>query len=441
MNQLIRQIQQAQSNKGFLRVVLLGIIAVIIFAGAGGFFVFREKKMPSSKMITVPEIADVPKFIQADFIDLSKIFSISKFRSGSGHDFSRGSGETCRSMKHYFNVWRTMEADRLVNQNKGIPPPPNEKTDIPIYSPVDGKIISIESEQVNIGKQIYIRPDSHANFTVRLFHIYPLSDIKKGVSVKAGQKIGVIGQYQNTDIAIMQGRAMYISYFNVMPDDLFTKYQALGVNSREELIISKEERDASPLECNGEWFTKNYDSDPNFENFVYLEEVTSPIKPTPSPEEALQPAKSKMQPALQPTAPPPFPAQSIQPPKQSIVPATNDTGGYSFYIKGYVHDVTDAPAMTNGTPVADIVLVATGHITLTTQTQADGSYALSFTGAPLGTYDVCVTLPPGYTMNPPSGCESVIVRPSEQYVKTLELINNGNSALHGTFILFHILRQ
>lgn len=123
------------------------------------------------------------------------------------------------------------------------------------------------------------------------------------------------------------------------------------------------------------------------------------------------------------------------------VPAVKDTGGYTFEIIGLVHDATDAPAMTSGIPMADIAMRAVGPKTVTTQTRSDGSYTLSFTNAPLGTYDVCVTLPSGYTMNPPSGCETVIVRLSEQYVKTLELINNGHSALHGTAIGFTLLRK
>lgn len=135
------------------------------------------------------------------------------------------------------------------------------------------------------------------------------------------------------------------------------------------------------------------------------------------------------------------------PPKQSVPPEQNvpsteyGAGGYSFEVKGYVYDVTDAPAMTNGTPVAGIVLRASGPKSFTTQTRADGFYALSFTAAPLGTYDVCFTIPPGYRTNPPSGCASMIVKLSEKYVKTLELMVDGNSALHWTAINFHILRQ
>lgn len=52
MNQLIRQVRQAyykqtQSEKGFSQIILLGIVAVLILIGAGGFLVLQEKKVPS----------------------------------------------------------------------------------------------------------------------------------------------------------------------------------------------------------------------------------------------------------------------------------------------------------------------------------------------------------------------------------------------------------
>ncbi|GEM_PF-2267390 len=258
-----------KKQNGFSPIGLAMIVSVITMAFLG--------LAPAVKTGKNTGNTSIPKFIQADFIDLSKITNISKFRSGSGHDFSRGSGETCRSMKHYFNVDRPLEIEQLINKNKGMSPLPDGKTDIPIYSPVNGKIIGIEPDQ--FGKQFYIQPDSHPKLTVRIFHVYPLPGIQKGGKVKAGQKIGVIGQYQNTDIAIAQNRTKYISYFEVMPDKIFAKYQALGVKNREELIISKAARDANPLKCNGEWFAEHYESDPN--NFVYLRASPKPAREVP----------------------------------------------------------------------------------------------------------------------------------------------------------------
>ena len=247
-------------NKSHAKWIVSGAI-VFLATGLGLIFFSPDESAESFS-----------QFIQADWIELDRIDSISKFRSGSGHDFSQGTGETCRSMKHYFNVPHTEESERLGKQNNFLPPAPDGKNDIKIYSPVDGKIVRIEKEQTT-GGQIYIEPTNAPKYTVRLFHIYELDGIKKGSKVTAGQQIGVIGQYQNTDIAIEKRKGFnpnFISYFEVMPDSIFTKYQARGVKSRDELIYSKEYRDANILKCNGEWFTTNYDSDPNSKNFVFL---------------------------------------------------------------------------------------------------------------------------------------------------------------------------
>ncbi|MDP3725444.1 MAG: peptidoglycan DD-metalloendopeptidase family protein [Nanoarchaeota archaeon] len=54
MNQPIRPLnktrdRQAQGKQGFSQVILLGIIAVIVLTGVGGFLVLREKRAPTSQ--------------------------------------------------------------------------------------------------------------------------------------------------------------------------------------------------------------------------------------------------------------------------------------------------------------------------------------------------------------------------------------------------------
>lgn len=195
---------------------------------------------------------NLPQFIQADFVDLSKMYSISKFRSGEGHDFS-GGGETCRSMKHYFMPQYDVTVDTYLRSHNGIPPPPNGKTDIPIYSPVDGRITSISEEHTPIGKQISIQPSHATQFNVRLFHIYPLDGITAFAKVKAGQQIGVIGKNQGTDISVQLGgmpwNNTFVSYFEVMPDGVFAAYTARGATSRRDFIFTKAYRDANPFQC------------------------------------------------------------------------------------------------------------------------------------------------------------------------------------------------
>lgn len=268
-----------QDGFAHLWLVLLAVILAII--GLVGWRVFEnnqkltgQSSSANSAQADTAGVADVdklPKFIQADWIDTSRIGSISKFRSSSGHDFS-GNGENCRSMKHYFNALRTAEDETLINNNRGFPPPFSLEGAIPVYSPVDGEIVAVESDKVDIGQQIYIQPQNYKSFTVRLFHIFLLDGYKKGKSVKAGEQIGNVGRIQNSDIAISTGGLgshNFVSYFEMMPDSVFAKYQALGIKNREELIITKEYRDAHPLQCNGEQFAQHYDGS-NADEFVYI---------------------------------------------------------------------------------------------------------------------------------------------------------------------------
>lgn len=234
-----------QKQSGNILMVALIFVAII----AAGFVAFRVISAKTGIGVKV-DVANPPKFIQADFIDLSKIYSISKFRSAEGHDFS-GNGETCRSMKHYF----TPQIDTSIKPQKAadgrsIPPQPDGAHDINIYSPVDGTITDIAEERLPVGEQLYIKPTSAQDYTVRLFHVYKVAGINKGVTVKAGQKIGVISGYSATDIAIEGGREQYVSYFQVMPDKLFAAYQQRGVKTRDEIIITKADRDANPVPCN-----------------------------------------------------------------------------------------------------------------------------------------------------------------------------------------------
>lgn len=256
---------QKQNNQGgFAHLLLIIVLAVAVLAvvGFAGYNFLREKTGLGVKI----NVDNPPQFIQADFIDLSKIYSISKFRSGEGHDFS-GNGETCRSMKHYF----TPQIDVTIKPQKAadgrtIPPQPDGTHDIDIFSPVDGEITDITPERLPVGEQIYIKPTNAKDFTIRLFHIYKVDGIKKGVTVKAGQKIGVISKYSATDISVEGGRYQFVSYFQVMPDGIFAEYQKRGAKSRDDFIFSRAYRDAHPIPCNQDdkgdqafYYPANYD--------------------------------------------------------------------------------------------------------------------------------------------------------------------------------------
>jgi len=60
------------------------------------------------------------------------------------------------------------------------------------------------------------------------------------------------------DIAVhvrTRGGRRYIPYFDILTDEVFQAYIDRGAKTRAQFIITKEERDANPLTCDGEWFT------------------------------------------------------------------------------------------------------------------------------------------------------------------------------------------
>lgn len=218
-----------------------------------------------------------PKFIQADFVELDKVFMVSKFRSGMGHDFSVGSGETCRSMKHYFTSIDANQPDykTLGGGDKTKFPMPTMDKDVKIFSPVDGTLKSTNFDDVAYDHELQVTPDAYPGVTIRLMHVQNAPGITEG-KVKAGQLIGLVLANQSFDLAIeSQGsgknKTGFISYFAALPDEIFAKYQARGVASRDDLIITKEFRDAHPFSCHDkEVFDENYGANNPAENVVYL---------------------------------------------------------------------------------------------------------------------------------------------------------------------------
>jgi len=161
--------------------------ASIIFSQDGQIFSGTWQYGQDSGTITGAKVADeewpgcdyydvdsngVPKFVESDFTELAKIMQISRFRSGSGHDYS-GDFESCRSMKHYyapFEIYR-------------------ENYNIEVYSPVHGVIERIEDERHGSSsglsnKQIRIKSTIQPAFTFIIFHTDLISsDMAEGTVV------------------------------------------------------------------------------------------------------------------------------------------------------------------------------------------------------------------------------------------------------------------
>jgi hypothetical protein len=230
------------------RPLILAITAAIIVAAVvGAWFIWR----PQLSFGIDPQNA--PAFVTANPVDISQYGGVSKFRSAVGHDFS-GGGESCRSMKHYYlpkvNEGRT-------DDPASIPKTIDPATNLPAFSPVTGEVTAIVAEQHPLGKQIYLRPTGQESYTVRLFHVYPLDTVTVGAKVTAGERIGSLLPWQQTDISVsvmtLTG-SQFISVFDVMDDTTLATYKDRGAEGTTDFIISRETRDANPLTCDGEAF-------------------------------------------------------------------------------------------------------------------------------------------------------------------------------------------
>lgn len=185
----------------------------------------------------------IPKFVNTNYIELSKIDSISKFRSSVGHDYS-DSYEQCRSMKHYF-----------------MPKTSVDWATVQIFSPVSGTITRVEPESIG-GTKIEIASDDYPAFRISIFHINLQGTRNVDDKINAGELLGThIGSLTYSDVSVIvndptkQGRM--VSWFDVITDNVFSEYSARGVSSRSAIMISKSDRDAHPLTCSGDTFTSN----------------------------------------------------------------------------------------------------------------------------------------------------------------------------------------
>lgn len=200
----------------------------------------------------------IPRFVYADYIELAKIYRISKFRSGVGHSYS-DDFESCRSMKHYFQPKTSIDWSK-----------------VKIYSPVDGTVISVNEDED--GAQVRIKSKEYPAFFFIIFHVNLANPLSVDDEVTEGQMLGThIGVQTMSDIAVGVNTPTgwkLVSYFKAMADVVFQGYQARGLNSRNAAIISEQARDADPLTCNGE----NFVNSGNLVNWVIL--TTSPVKGT-----------------------------------------------------------------------------------------------------------------------------------------------------------------
>lgn len=224
-----------------IKIVGLAVLGLLIC-----FFIFAWSVMRPALRF---DEADIPRdLISAQFIDPDRIYAVSIFRSGAGHDYSDSAwdGETCRSMKHYFNS--THSQNTFGNPVRS--QPTQTEQNIKIYAPFDGRITSASPE--HIGTQVHIRSAKYPSYYARIFHMDLLPGFEVGSAVKSGEWIGTIGPRDGTDFAlevnVLPFKTAYISYFAAMSGEVFAPFAKMGYE-RKDFIISREYRDAHPFQC------------------------------------------------------------------------------------------------------------------------------------------------------------------------------------------------
>lgn len=193
------------------------------------------------------ETEPLPQFISTNYIDVSQIKRISKFRSSEGHEYV-DSYERERSMKHYFVPLGWDYADSI-----------SDDSPINIVSPISGTVfIKWDESEGAAGQQIWITSDDYPAFNVIIFHVWMPDSIQVGDHVSEGQ---ILGHHVRggtwSDIAVSgwtdfdgndDGHGIkLVSYFDAITDEVFDEFRVFeGVENRSDFIISKEVRDQYP---------------------------------------------------------------------------------------------------------------------------------------------------------------------------------------------------
>lgn len=198
----------------------------------------KEDSSPVSIQTDTTTTAGTLHFVTTNYIELDKIGRISKFRSLAGHDY-HDDFEQCRSMKHYFEPKYSVDW-----------------SSIKITSPVKGSVSRIFEEWA--GTQVQIQSEKYPKYIFIIFHINLATPLHVGDQITLGQQLGThIGSQTMSDIAVgvaTESGYKLISYFETLTDSLFQLYQLRGVATRNDMIITKEARDADSVKCGGDTF-------------------------------------------------------------------------------------------------------------------------------------------------------------------------------------------
>jgi len=231
--------------------------------------------------------ANISKIAQFNFTELNNFSRMSKLRSGVGHDYSSWtsehdpSGMSCRSMKHYFIPKGVPRENSLYSTT----PHSFKWMTTKFFAPMDGTISKVQYDDTPDGReaQFSILSSEYPGYYISFLHIRLLPGLVVGSSVAAGQQIGTLGNEEAwgeivTEVQLSRDSKVLLSFLQVATDEVLQLYKDRGIDSVEDVIITKEERDANPLECERKtaagWFkgSSKYQENIQFSTWVFESE-------------------------------------------------------------------------------------------------------------------------------------------------------------------------
>jgi hypothetical protein len=195
--------------------------------------------------------SNLPRFITHNILSPRDFASVSRFRSGSGTSVTSG-GETCRNMSQIFTP---PSQAGLLDTNIAPPATIPEEQATPVYSPLDGKIVALNSSSSGYGKLVIIQSREKRAYQLTIDGVYPEGNLKVGEILRAGQKIGGKLKAQSIRVEVMvtsltEGNLL-VPYTSLLTPELFSReFISRGAGDTSDFIITKQERDSKPLTCN-----------------------------------------------------------------------------------------------------------------------------------------------------------------------------------------------
>jgi len=232
---------------------------------------------------------NISKAAKFNFAELDKFSRMSKLRSGVGHDYSFPSaeydpdGKSCRSMKHYF-VPIGVPRD---NASYRTTPHTFEWMSLKFFAPADGVITNVEYSTTSDGEeaQFSIQSTDYPGYYFNFLHVKPSQGLVEGSLVEAGQQIGTSGNEESwgeigVEVRVNSRESYFVSFLQVVTDQVLEAYVDRGLVSVSEAIVTRGQRDATPLACGGNappaarWFEGSSKFNPDDEFIIWQFEST-----------------------------------------------------------------------------------------------------------------------------------------------------------------------